>query len=94
MHGKECGLRSRMFIMLGTMWGGDVDNNNGSEHGDRFICVQETNCSLIERSIEHESGLARLDMKNFMCKHWQAEHSQDENPPVFVFKSTRYIGML
>ena len=54
-----------------------------------FIYVGETSRSLKERSEEHIAGAHRLDMNNFICKHWQNKHEAENEPPVFIFKVSK-----
>ena len=54
-----------------------------------FIYVGETSRSLKERSSEHISGGRRLEINNFITKHWLNSHPDSNVAPIFKFSVVR-----
>ena len=52
----------------------------------RQLYVGESSRSLRERASEHFAGAKRMDNGNFISKHWQDYHAEDDDPPNFVFR--------
>ena len=50
------------------------------------LYIGETSRSLSERAAEHSDGGIRLDVGNFVTKHWLEAHSKMEKAPTFRFK--------
>ena len=63
--------------------------NGVIESKDVGVYIGETSRTLVERAIEHVEGAERVEVENFISKHWAQRHSELIVQPRMHFKVVR-----